>query len=59
MSAGDYRAAAGNGTPLSGSPVAAIWNVSLEVAKVAAGRGMHEQIALGSLLGDLAKARRD
>ncbi len=59
MSADDYRAVVDHGISLSGSPVAAAWDAGLEAAMVAAGRAVHEEAVLESLLCDLAAAPRD
>jgi uncharacterized protein (TIGR02679 family) len=53
----DYRQLTG-GIPLAGSPVAACWDAELMPAMLAAGRGIHEEQVLDSLLEDLGADER-
>jgi len=59
FSSEDYRAARG-GRELHGTPVAAIWDPSLEAAMIETGRAVHEEQVVDMLLADLAEiAGRD
>lgn len=53
FSSREYRAARG-GRPLEGTPVAALWDADLEAAMIEAGRAVHEEEVLDTLLADLA-----
>ena len=54
MSAHDYRSAAGNGVPLSDTPVSPIWDDRLEIEMISAGVAVYEEMVLEPLLADLA-----
>ena len=51
--AADYRMTVG-GTPLHGRPVAALWDEDLAPAMQSAGRAVHEELVIDTLVADLA-----
>jgi len=53
MSTADYLAAADDGAPLTGTPVASPWDDSLAEAMREAGRSVMEERLLSRLLADL------
>lgn len=55
MTAADYRAAAGEGPPLAGAPVATPWDPALSDAMREAGRAVMEERLLDWLLTDLRR----